>query len=129
MSDAFDDPFKGMNLDNFKKNNGIQKNTKEVGEVIHISEKDKEIVDKVALENNFTSREPSKKIKSKTRPCTFSLREEEEDIIYNYINISYNKHRRSKITGSDVVRAGLYMLLKYGDEEVLEMMLEKRGRG
>lgn len=93
----------------------------------------KDEIKKIATESNFHARqkEAPKKEKSKTYNKTFSLFQEECQIINNIIRASYDDFDDTlpRPSGSDVVRAALHELAKKSLEKQSDIVKSHRGRG
>lgn len=119
------DPFDNINLDDFK-------NQPTESEIViqQIPEIDKSVIKGIAEENNFKSREVSQK-KEKIITKTFSLFKDECNIINKTIThcLSNSYQDPVHVSGSDVVRAALYLLSQQPNDEQINLILQHRGRG
>ncbi len=118
------DAFADINLDEFKSDNVIK------APVINNSKLEKEAIRKVAEESDFQSRQAIVKRK-KIIPKTFSLFQEECDVINQALKYYLDNpdERLSQPSGSDVVRAALYVFATKNAEEQVQLIKAHRGRG
>lgn len=114
------DAFAGINLNQFKKKPTVEPDIQDT----------KSIIKSVAEENHFQSRQPTSK-KQKIYPKTFSLFEDECEIINNAIKYYLDDPNRSpsQPSGSDVVRAALHAFSEKTPNEQIQLIKENRGRG
>ena len=98
---------------------------------------EKEDIKKIAEESHFHARqkvvqkETPKKDKAKTYNKTFSLFQEECQVINNIIRASFDdlEDDLPRPSGSDVVRAALHEFSKKSLEKQISMVKSHRGRG
>lgn len=124
MSNDPMDVFADLDLAEFKKPVKRQLNVKS-------STTEKEAIRAVAEENKFQSREPIKARGKKVIPKTFSLFEEDCDVINSAIRgyLLSSNPGRFQPSGSDVVRAALHFFIEQPTEEQIKQIKERRGRG
>ena len=121
------DPFKNIELGNFK-NKSQSNDKKEIESSLH----DKEVIEKIANESQFQSRESKRELKKpKLITKTFSLFQDECVIINDVIKAYLNKveDSMSQPSGSDVVRAALHSFSRKSSQEQLDLVKQHRGRG
>ncbi|MCI5108555.1 MAG: hypothetical protein MRY49_01780 [Candidatus Pacebacteria bacterium] len=120
------DPFADLDLDFFKSEKKPSKAVTKKPKVL------KEKVKAVAEEASFNSREHNPEApKEKVIPKSFSLFREEHEIINSVIKAYLNESDSvtSQISGSDVIRAALYLFEKKSVDEQLKLVKQHRGRG
>ena len=124
--DMFVDTFQDLDFEDLK----LKKTTAKKTETKSLA---KETIKKIAEESDFHSRqkETPKKEKSKTYNKTFSLFQDECQVINNIIRAYYDAFEDdlSRPSGSDVVRAALHELSKKSLEKQLSIVKNHRGRG
>tara|TARA_R110001592_G_scaffold31482_1_gene110961 strand:+ start:36363 stop:36737 length:375 start_codon:yes stop_codon:yes gene_type:complete len=112
------DPFSNINFEDFKSDQKSSSPSKDV---------DEKAIRRLAEENNFKSREGTKK-KERITTKSFSLFPSEQDIINKAIKNSIDKHGKTS-SGSDIIRAALHAFALLNPEEQDNLVQKHKGRG